>query len=1001
MNRTRSRITSLLFLSAALLPAARSAAQAPYSVAPPEKNNTPAAQLKSFTIDKRFEVNLFADETMGIANPICFRWDAGGRLWVLCTWAYPQLKPGEPANDKLMILEDTTGDGKADRVSTFADGLNMPTGFALGHGGAYIGNGPDLIHVRDSDGNGKADRREVLFSGFGTGDTHQNINSFAWTPGGELLFCQGLHCFSRVQTPWGIRRLDEHGSWRLRPLRRQLHSYRRSSGGGNPWGYAFGDWGEPFIKSNGGGISEFLPSMVHTDHITGGYWGGAMQIGATKIKSMVTEIVDSPHLPDDLQGDFLIAGYFARNIARLRPSVDGAGHKLKTLAPLLTSTHSAFRPVDLNVGPDGAIYVADWFNPIIGHYQASFRHPDRDQKRGRIWRISARGRPLDKPPALADMTAAELCKQLAAPTRWVSQQAKLRLMDLPKAEALAATRSWVKSLDASDPELEHKLYEAIGVFESHEEVNRPLLERLLNARDPRARAYAARVLGRWHDRLDNPLALLQQRAADENPRVRLEALVAASDVRTAGAIAVVARAADGPADRFINFAFSQAVHALASKWKPELLAGRLDFGRPAHLSRVVGTIGGEAMAGVVRQQLASGELASERQAAMLELLAGIGSPADAELVLKLGSSHPGALRALATSFRERGLKAPASATERLGPALSSPDKALRIEALTLCGLWKLNAHTPAILRIAVNPKEVLAVRAAAAEALGALSSPSVGKELAGLTAPGETPTLRQAALASLARHDATRAAERAAALLKEASPAEIGPLLAALLQRSDGAKALAGALGETRISADTAKLARRWINAAGRNEPALTVVLDKLIGVQGSTAAYSPAYVAALEKDALAGGNAARGRKLFELPLLSCTSCHAVDGVKGASTSVKGPNLSALAAGVPTNIIIESVLWPDRQIKEGYLATTVVTKAGKVLSGLVHSEDKKTLRLLDLASGKITTTQAGAILRRTRGGTVMPPGLTASLTRAELRDLIKYLSTLKAGGQPK
>ncbi|MCH2585378.1 MAG: dehydrogenase, partial [Planctomycetes bacterium] len=134
MNKAHPRagITALLFLSAALLPTATSAAQAPYSVAPPEKNNTPAAQLKSFTIDKRFEVNLFADETTGIANPICFRWDARGRLWVLCTWAYPQLKPGEPANDKLMILEDTTGDGRADRGSTFADGLNIPTGFALG-----------------------------------------------------------------------------------------------------------------------------------------------------------------------------------------------------------------------------------------------------------------------------------------------------------------------------------------------------------------------------------------------------------------------------------------------------------------------------------------------------------------------------------------------------------------------------------------------------------------------------------------------------------------------------------------------------------------------------------------------------------------------------------------------------------------------------------------------------------------------------------------------------
>ena len=115
----------------------------------------------------------------------------------------------------------------------------------------------------------------------------------------------------------------------------------------------------------------------------------------------------------------------------------------------------------------------------------------------------------------------------------------------------------------------------------------------------------------------------------------------------------------------------------------------------------------------------------------------------------------------------------------------------------------------------------------------------------------------------------------------------------------------------------------------------------------------------------------------------------------------KGRYRSARGAGGRTGSVIDSVLWPDRQIKVGYLVTTVVTKEGRVLSGLVHSEYKVTLRLLDLASGKITTTQTGAILKRSRGGTVMPPGLTASLTRAELRDLIKYLSTLTTNGQPK
>ena len=162
------------------------------SVSKPEADNSVKAELASFAVDKRLQVNLFADESMGIANPVCMRWDARGRLWVLCTWAYPQLKPGAKPNDKLLILEDTNRDGQADKISTYIDGLNMPTGFALGHGGAYIGNGRDLIHVRDTTGDGKADKREIIFTGFGTGDTHQNINSFVWSPGGELFFSQGL-----------------------------------------------------------------------------------------------------------------------------------------------------------------------------------------------------------------------------------------------------------------------------------------------------------------------------------------------------------------------------------------------------------------------------------------------------------------------------------------------------------------------------------------------------------------------------------------------------------------------------------------------------------------------------------------------------------------------------------------------------------------------------------------------------------------------------------------
>ena len=976
-------------------------AKNPLSVSKPEADNSVAAQLASFQLAEGYEINLFADESMGIANPVCFRWDAEGRLWVLCTWAYPQLKPGEPADDKLFILEDKDQDGKADKVSVFADGLNMPTGFALGHGGVYLAEGPDLMHLRDTDGDGKADQSEVLFTGFGTGDTHQNINSLTWSPGGELFFCQGLHCFSRVQTPWGIARLDEHGSWRLRPLRRQLHAYRRTSGGGNPWGYAFGDWGEAFIKSNGTGVSELLPSLVHTDHIGGGFWGGAMTIGKTKIKSMCIEIVDSPHLPDDLQGDFLIAGYYARNLARLRPTIDGAGHRLQTLEPLLTSSHNAFRPVDLNMGPDGAIYLADWFNPIIGHYQASLRHPNRDKTHGRIWRITAKGRPLHKQPPLAKMNADQLCGQLADPVRRTRQLAKLRLMDLPKAEALAAIQKWIDALKPDDPDLEHKLFEAIGVYESHEVVNRPLLDRLLKAKNYLARAYATRVAGRWHDRLENPLSRLKQSAADEHPRVRLEAVVAVSDVRQAEAMEVAAQAADGPTDRFINFAFTQTVHALASQWKAALVDGSLAFAKPSHLVKVVSVGGGADVAGVVRQQLADKGLPAERRTTLVALLASIGSQADSGLALQLGADQPEVLRSLATSARERSLVAPANAVQLIGPSLAHQDNAVRTEAIELCALWKLQAHGETIRGLATARNEAEPVRLAAAQALGSFKGESMVETLASLASLKETPSIRAAALGGLAQRDLPRSAQLASALLAQVKADDMDVLLSALLQRSEGANALADAMGKKKLPVDVAKLIRRWLNEAGRNEPNLVKALNDVIGVQGATPAYDSDYVAALAKESLAQGDAAKGKKIFQLPALSCVACHEVDGIAGALGPVKGPNLSALAAGLPTDLIVESVLWPARQIKEGYETVTITTKDGRIHSGFLQAADRRAVSVRDLASGEVVVVPSRNLASRSKAQTVMPPSLTDSLTRAELRDLIKYLSTLKNSGSPK
>ena len=164
----------------------------------------------------------------------------------------------------MLILEDTDGDGRCDKTTVFADGLMIPTGLELGDGGAYVGHGTELLFLKDTDGDDKADERRVLLRGFGTGDNHQNINSFLWGPGGELWMSQGLHIRSRVETPWGIVRLEQAGIWRLWPRRLKLEGFYGSEHEPqNPWGFVFTDWGEPIVLAGNNSSTIYpVPGLI-------------------------------------------------------------------------------------------------------------------------------------------------------------------------------------------------------------------------------------------------------------------------------------------------------------------------------------------------------------------------------------------------------------------------------------------------------------------------------------------------------------------------------------------------------------------------------------------------------------------------------------------------------------------------------------------------------------------------------------------------------------------
>ena len=570
---------------------------------------TPEEQLATFTVAEGYEVSLFASERDGVVKPTQIAWDEKGRLYVACSPTYPQTQASAKRADYILVLADTNGDGKADKSWRFAEGLTMVQGLEPGDGGLYVCDFDQLVHLRDTNGDGKADTRRVLFSGFGIGDTHQLINSICHGPDGSLWFSQGLHAFSRVESAWGIARLDRAAIWRLNPRTMRLEGFFGGGmAGANCWGVAFNDYNQVFHKSGDRPHGYWsVPGMVRGASPSGSssstsadtaYRNSPEQYHSvgplfdTSPKTTSIDIIGTRALPDDIQGAALIGGYFGA-VAELHKFEDaGSGFKTTQLPKLLKSSNAAFRPVDVSVGPDGAMYLADWFNPIIGHYQASYADPRRDKAHGRIWRITAKGRASVKQPNLAAMKPTQLLEQLKSPERWTRYQAKRLLFDMPTADVLKAADDWVAKLTPATPGYEHLLLEVIGVYESHEVTRPALLAKLLAAKDPRVRAYGARVAGMWAEKLPDAAKLLTERAKDENPRVRLEAVVAASYLGKPVAAEVMTKALDLPTDKFIDYALRQSARATQPQWGPALAANQLKFSSPAHadyLRKLIGT----------------------------------------------------------------------------------------------------------------------------------------------------------------------------------------------------------------------------------------------------------------------------------------------------------------------------------------------------------------------------------------------------------------------------
>ncbi len=522
------------------------------------------------------KVNLFASEEMfpELAKPVQMSFDTKGRLWVACMPSYPHWKPKEEMNDKILILTDTDGDGQADKCAVFADKLHVPTGLEFYKNGLLVGQQPDLMYLQDTDGDDVADFRERVLEGLDSADTHHALNSFTLDPGGALYFQEGTFHHTQVETAWGPPlRCVNAGVFRYEPRAQKFDVYV-SYGFANPHGHVFDRWGEDFVTDGTGNVNYFAAGFSGHVDFPRKHGGFQPYFNQRTRPCAGTEILSSRHFPDENQGNLLNANVIGfQGILQYRYTEKDSGFTAVEIEPIVQSTDPNFRPTDIEIGADGAIYFLDWQNPIIGHMQHNLRDPSRDRTHGRVYRVTYPSRPLLKPAAIAGEPIDKLLDLLKEPEDRVRYRTRIELGGRSSADVVAAIAPWIERLDKKDKNYEHHVLEALWAHQYQNVVNEGLIKRVLRSPEPRARAAATRVLCYWRDRIPHALELLVVQADDEHPRVRLEAVRAASFFRDGRAADVALTALKHPTDYYINYALTETMATLEPYWKSAIAEG--------------------------------------------------------------------------------------------------------------------------------------------------------------------------------------------------------------------------------------------------------------------------------------------------------------------------------------------------------------------------------------------------------------------------------------------
>ncbi|HEY2952562.1 MAG TPA: PVC-type heme-binding CxxCH protein, partial [Verrucomicrobiae bacterium] len=527
--------------------------------------------LSHMTVPPGCKVQFIASEKEfpELSKPVQMAFDTRGRLWVAAWPNYPERTPTSKDGDKLLVFDLNT-DGTVQKMTTFLDDLNCPTGFQFYKDGVIVMQAPDLWFVRDTDGDGKADSRIRILNGMDSADSHHTANAICYEPGGAIYLSDGVFHRTSVETAAGPVRNSDAAIYRFEPRTSKFERYI-PYGFANPHGRLFDHWGNDIVTDATGNNSYFGPAFSgYLGDKPGDKHPGMKQFWERPSRPCPgTAMLSSRHFPEEMQNEFLNINVISfQGIYRVKVSEDGSGLRGVTVnPPMVQSDDPNFRPIAADVAPDGSLYFLDWHNPIIGHLQHNLRDPNRDHVHGRIYRITYPQRPLLTPKKIEGEPVAKLLELLKEPEDNVRTRAKIELDKHDTKEVVAAAQKWAKQFDPKKPVDAHHLLEALWLHQWHNVVNEPLLKQLLQSPEARARAQAVRVLCYWRDRVSQPLAALRAAANDPSPRVRLEAVRAASYFEGNDAMEAAYQITKYPTDYYLDYTFKETAKQLQKSAK--------------------------------------------------------------------------------------------------------------------------------------------------------------------------------------------------------------------------------------------------------------------------------------------------------------------------------------------------------------------------------------------------------------------------------------------------